>query len=42
MVRRIFPTVAAISSSGFDAVPEETIAARAEAQLGGREEGAGL
>ncbi len=42
MVRRIFPTVAAISASGFDSVPEETVAARAEAQLGGREEGAGL
>ena len=42
MVRRIFPTVAAISASGFDAVPEEIVAARAEAQLGGREEGAGL
>ena len=42
IVRGIFPTVAAISASGFEFVPEEIVAARAESQLGGREEGAGL
>jgi len=42
LVRRIFPTVATIDASGYTAVPDDLIAQRAEAQLGGREEGAGL
>jgi proteasome beta subunit len=42
IVRGIFPTVAAISATGFDAIPDDVIAARAVALLGGREEGAGL
>ena len=42
IVRGIFPTVAAISAAGFEAIPEDIVAARAAAQLGGREEGAGL
>jgi proteasome beta subunit len=42
IVRGIFPTVAAISASGFEFIPEDVVAARAESQLGGREEGAGL
>jgi proteasome beta subunit len=42
IVRGIFPTVAAISASGFDPVADEVVAARASALLGGREEGAGL
>jgi proteasome beta subunit len=42
VVRGIYPSVAAISASGFDAIPEALIAARAEALVGGREEGQGL
>ncbi len=42
LVRRIFPTVAVIDASGYEAISEEEVAQRAEAQLGGREEGAGL
>jgi proteasome beta subunit len=42
IVRGIFPTVAAISATGFEAIPDDVIAARAGALLGGREEGAGL
>jgi proteasome beta subunit len=42
LVRRIFPTVAVIDGTGYAAVPEDEIATRAEAALGGREEGAGL
>jgi hypothetical protein len=41
-VRRIFPTVAVIDGAGYAPVPEDEIATRAEAALGGREEGAGL
>jgi proteasome beta subunit len=41
-IRRIFPTVAAISEAGFEAVPEDVVAARGEELLGGREEGRGL
>jgi proteasome beta subunit len=42
LVRRIFPTAAVIDGAGYAAVPEDEIATRAEAVLGGREEGAGL
>ena len=42
LVRRIFPTVAVIDSSGFAAVDDDDVAQRAEQVLGGREEGAGL
>ena len=42
VVRGIYPTVAAISASGFESVPEAIIAARAEELVGGREEGRGL
>jgi proteasome beta subunit len=42
IVRGIYPTVAAISATGFEAIPDDIVAARASAQLGGREEGAGL
>jgi proteasome beta subunit len=42
LVRRIFPTVATIDATGYHAVSDEVIADRAEQQLGGREEGAGL
>jgi proteasome beta subunit len=42
LVRRIFPTVATIDAAGYTAVSDDVIAQRAEAQLGGREEGAGL
>jgi proteasome beta subunit len=42
LVRRIFPTVAIIDSGGFRMLPDDDIERRATAQLGGREEGAGL
>ena len=42
LVRRIFPTVATIDAAGYTSVTDEEIEARAEQQLGGREEGAGL
>jgi len=42
IVRRIFPTVAVIDASGYTAVADDEIATRAQALLGGREEGAGL
>ncbi|MEX0664836.1 MAG: proteasome subunit beta [Acidimicrobiia bacterium] len=42
LVRRIFPTVAVIDAQGFTPVIDDEVAARAEQQLGGREEGAGL
>jgi proteasome beta subunit len=42
IVRRIFPTVAVIDENQFAAVADDEIASRAEALLGGREEGAGL
>jgi proteasome beta subunit len=41
-IRGIYPTLAVISPSGFEPVPDDAIAARGEALLGGREEGAGL
>ncbi|HEY8215764.1 MAG TPA: proteasome subunit beta [Acidimicrobiia bacterium] len=42
LVRRIFPTVATIDATGYSAIADDVIAERAEEQLGGREEGAGL
>jgi proteasome beta subunit len=42
LVRRIFPTVATIDATGYSPISDDVIAARAEQQLGGREEGAGL
>jgi proteasome beta subunit len=42
LIRRIFPTVAVISATGFTSLAEEEIATRAEALYGGREEGSGL
>jgi proteasome beta subunit len=42
IVRGIFPTIAVISASGFEPVAEEVVAGRAQALIGGREEGAGL
>jgi proteasome beta subunit len=42
VIRRIFPTVAVISAAGYEPVEEEYIAARADALVGGREEGEGL
>jgi proteasome beta subunit len=42
LVRRIFPSVAVISATGYTNVPEEEIATRSEALYGGREEGSGL
>jgi proteasome beta subunit len=42
IVRRIFPTVAVIDAAGYAGVPDDEVATRAEQQLGGREEGAGL
>jgi proteasome beta subunit len=42
LVRKIFPTVAVISATGFAGVPDDDIAARSEVLYGGREEGSGL
>jgi len=42
LVRRIFPTIAVVDIAGFRMLPDDDIERRAEAQLGGREEGAGL
>jgi proteasome beta subunit len=42
LVRRIFPVVATIDASGYERLSDDDVATRAEAQLGGREEGAGL
>lgn len=42
LVRRIFPIVATIDHAGYSALTQEEVGERAEAQLGGREEGAGL
>jgi proteasome beta subunit len=41
LVRRIFPTVAVVEAAGFRALADDEVAQRAEALLGGREEGAG-
>jgi proteasome beta subunit len=42
LVRRIFPTVAVIEHDGFRPIPDDEVSTRAEALLGGREEGLGL
>ena len=42
LVRRIFPVVATIDASGYARLTDDDVAARTEAQIGGREEGAGL
>ncbi len=42
LVRRIFPVVATIDANGYHALDVDEIGTRAEALLGGREEGAGL
>lgn len=42
LVRRIFPTIAVIDTNGYTAVDDDEIESRAQAQVGGREEGAGL
>jgi proteasome beta subunit len=42
LVRRIFPSVAAIEADGFRALTDEEVADRAQALLGGREEGSRL
>jgi proteasome beta subunit len=42
VIRRIFPTVAVISAAGYEPVEEDVIAERADALVGGREEGEGL
>jgi len=39
LIRRIFPTVAVIDASGFRSIDDDTIARRADALIGGREEG---
>ena len=39
LVRRIFPIVATIDHAGYSALTQDEVGARAEAQLGGREEG---
>jgi proteasome beta subunit len=41
LVRRIFPTVAVIDASGYTPIDDAEIARRADALIGGREEGAG-
>jgi proteasome beta subunit len=42
LVRRIFPTVGVIDTSGFVFIGDDEIARRADTLIGGREEGAGL
>jgi proteasome beta subunit len=42
LIRRIFPTVAVIDAAGFRSIPDDEIERRANEQIGGREEGAGL
>src|SRR5438552_10744894 len=42
LIRRIFPTVAVISTDGFASLADDDVATRAEALYGGREEGSGL
>jgi proteasome beta subunit len=42
LIRRIFPTVAVISSDGFTSLTEDEISTRADLLYGGREEGSGL
>jgi proteasome beta subunit len=42
LVRRIFPTVAVISATGFTGLTDDEVATRADSLYGGREEGSGL
>jgi proteasome beta subunit len=42
LVRHIYPLVAVISADGYETADDELVRARAEALLGGREEGEGL
>jgi proteasome beta subunit len=42
LIRRIFPVVATIDAEGYHALADDEVSTRAEALLGGREEGAGL
>jgi len=42
LVRRIFPVVASIDAEGYVRLDDDEVGARTEAQIGGREEGAGL
>ncbi|HEX5586388.1 MAG TPA: proteasome subunit beta [Acidimicrobiia bacterium] len=42
LIRRIYPLVAVISADGYEAVDDDHIGERADALLGGREEGEGL
>jgi proteasome beta subunit len=42
LIRRIFPTVAVIDATGFQAIDDDAIAQRSDALIGGREEGGGL
>jgi len=42
LIRRIFPIVATIDHQGYAALADDEVGTRAEALLGGREEGAGL
>jgi proteasome beta subunit len=42
LIRGIYPTVAAISADGYEALADAAVAARAQALVGGREEGSGL
>jgi proteasome beta subunit len=42
LIRRIFPTVATIDATGYQALVDDEIAQRAQTVFGGREEGAGL
>jgi proteasome beta subunit len=42
LVRRIFPIVATIDNRGYRPLTDDEVGSRAESQLGGREEGAGL
>jgi proteasome beta subunit len=42
LIRRIYPSVAVIDTDGFAEVDDDTVASRARALYGGREEGSGL
>ena len=42
LVRRIFPVVATIDATGYQRLGDDEVGTRTEAQIGGREEGAGL
>ena len=42
LIRGIYPVVAVISAEGYERVPDDDVATRAQALIGGREEGSGL